>query len=103
MELTIKERIILPVILPERSDKMTQYICDDIIKKVSFRPEERKKYKIEPFPNGWKWDDAYNGLTFPVEFSESESLVLKEQSKRLDSERSITREILSLIKKVDNL
>ena len=103
MELTIRERIILTAILPERSDKMTQIICEDIIKKIAFSESEREKYKIEPFPNGWKWDDAYNGLTFSLEFSVGESLVLKEQSKSLDAERSITREMLSLIRKIDNL
>ena len=82
---------------------MTQFICEDIIKKVGFTPEERDKYKIEPFPNGWKWDDAYNEHTFPVEFSESEILVLKDQSKRLDAEKNITRDMLSLIKKIDGV
>ena len=46
MELTIRERIILTAILPERSDKMTQIISEDIIKKIIFSEEERDKYQI---------------------------------------------------------
>jgi hypothetical protein len=38
-----------------------------------------------------------------VELSEAEATVLREQSKRLDRERAVTRQILSLIRKIDEL
>ena len=103
MELTIKERILLPGILPEESDKMTQIICDEILKKVTFSVKEIEKFKIETVPAGYKWGSEFDSETFKIELSESEATVLKDQSKRLDSEKRISRQILSLIKKIDSL
>lgn len=103
LQLTIKERLLFPVLFPERADKLTQIICDDIEKKIGITAEEVEKYKIEAIPNGWKWDSAFDEETFPIELSESEATVLKDQSRRLDQERAITRQTLSLIKKVDAL
>jgi hypothetical protein len=103
LNLTIKERLLFPVLFPEKADKLTQIICDGIDKKTSITAEEVDKYKIEVIPNGWKWDGKFDEETFPIELNESEVSVLKDQSRRLDIERSITRQILSLIKKIDSL
>jgi hypothetical protein len=103
LNLTIKERLLFPVLFPEKADKLTQIICDGIEKKVGITAEEVEKYKIESIPNGWKWDGKFDEETFPVELSESEAAVLKDQSRRLDLERSITRQMLCLIKKIDAL
>jgi hypothetical protein len=103
LNLTIKERLLFPVLFPEKADKLTQIICDGIDKKTSITAEEVEKYKIEAIPNGWKWDGKFDEETFTIELNESEAAVLKDQSKRLDREQSITRQMLSLIKKVDAL
>lgn len=103
MDLTIKERLLLTGILPEESDKMTQIICEEISKKVTFSVKEIEKYKIEAIPNGYKWDSDFDNEVFNIELSESEATVLKEQSKRLDIGKKITRQLLSLIKKIDAL
>lgn len=103
MNFTIKERILLSSLFPQYSDKRTQCICEEIECKVAFSKEEIKKYEITPILNGWKWDDRFDGEIFSIEFTEIEKNILKEQSKRMDSERKITRQILSLIKKIDAL
>lgn len=101
LDLTIKERLVMLTIFPQKSDKMTLLICEDIERKVDFTDEERNKYGIKPLPSGWTWNEKYNETVFPIELSESELTVLKEQSKRLDREKQITKDMLSLIKKID--
>jgi hypothetical protein len=103
LNLTIKERLLFPALFPEKADKLTQIICDGIEKKTSITSEEVEKFKIEAIPNGWKWDGKFDEEIFPIELNESEVAVLKDQSRRLDMERNITRQILSLIKKIDAL
>jgi hypothetical protein len=101
--LIIKERLLLPSLLPQQSDKMTMIISEDIRKKVAFTDKELKKYGIEATQNGWKWNDKFDNETVPFEFTEAETAVLKGQSKRFDQEKRITRDLLSLVRKIDEM
>jgi hypothetical protein len=103
VNLTIKERILLPSLFPQRSNKLTLIVCENIEEKVVFSTEEVEKYGITAIPNGWKWDDQFDGEICSIEFSEEEISVLKDQSQRLDREKGITRPVLSLIRKIDAL
>jgi hypothetical protein len=103
LNLTIKERLILPALFPERADKLTQMICEGIERKASFSPEEIERYGITVVDNGWKWNDQYDAETCAVKVTDAEASVLKEQSKHLDREHAVTRPILSLIRKIDEM
>ncbi len=71
-----------------------------ILRKVAFSVEEIEQKRIA-IPNGWKWDDRFDAETRAVELSDAEATALKEQSRQLDRELNIPRQILVLIQKID--
>lgn len=102
MKLNIKERVSIPSLCPIRgADIITQTLVRDILKKVALTQAEMKKIKYRPSNDGLgvQWEADVLPLK-SVTFSELELGILKSQVEKLDKEKKVSQEILSLCLKV---
>ena len=103
LTLTIKERVILPGILPSQGDKLTMIMCRSIIQKAEFTPQEIKKFEMTSTGEAVTWGKSGNVASFPFDISDAESMILKDAAKELDTAKRITQHNLSLIEKIEAL
>ncbi len=103
IELNIKERVILPEILPQQGNKLQQIIVRSLLSKVEFTPEEIKTYEMVFTSKGISWNEKATSEKFSVELSEPEVSVLKEAAAALDKEARVTQHNLSLVEKIESL
>lgn len=94
--LSIKERLILPSIFPKESDIMTMTIVEDINSKIKLSQSELTDINFKTENNSYIWDKE---LEFEVTLSDAEVKVIKESLKKLDEEKKITSDVLSIYKK----
>ncbi len=98
LSLSIKERLEIGSILPERADIITQILSRDIAKRVQFTQAEAKKMGIKKTPQGGL---AWNkGSNTDIIFSEAEMTLMRTQIDRLDRENKVTSDVLSLCLKI---
>lgn len=102
MKLTIKDRILITSLLPEKSNLSDQIISKGIREKVSIEKEEAEKIKLDSIKdeNGkatpsitWNPELAED---VEIEFSDPEINLLKDSVEELNKNKQITFDILSL-------
>ncbi len=93
MKLTIKDRLTLPGLYPEKSNMVTQIIVKDIRAKVDVTQKEVVAAELKATPSGLTWNDAKAPIV-TIKFSEAELDLLNEQTKALDKENKITQDLL---------
>lgn len=103
LNLTLKERALLPDILPAAGNKLKQIIVRSLIRKIEFTPEEIEKFGMSFSQNGISWNKEAIGKIFDLELTDAEVNILKESSSELDKTNKITQHNLSLIEKIDSL
>lgn len=101
--LTIKERVILPSILPAQGDKLTMIMCRSLIQKSEFSPQEIKKFEMTATGEAVTWGKAGNEASFTFDVSDAELMILRDATKELDTSKRITQHNLSLIEKIEAL
>jgi hypothetical protein len=101
--ITIKERVILPGILPAQGDKLTMIMCRSLIQKAEFTTQEIKKFEMTATGEAVTWGKAGNEASFTIDISDAEAMILKDAAKELDSSKRITQHNLSLIEKIEAL
>jgi hypothetical protein len=95
MILSIKERIVLAGILPERTSFTKHIIAEDIRKKVIVTQEEVAEINLhdaEPGP-GVVWDKE---IEKEVEFTKLELDLINEQFRKIDVEQSATKDMIDV-------
>lgn len=103
LKLNIKERVMLPEVLPQSGNKLQQIIVRGLILKTEFKPAEIDKYGLTFSHQGVAWNDKAKSAQFEYELSEAEISILKEAAGTLDKEARVTQHNLSLIEKVEKL
>jgi hypothetical protein len=103
LELTLKERIILPGLFPPEGSKIEQIIIRSMVKEYAFSEEEKKDLGLEYHPQGVTWNPGVDDKTFSYEIDDSKEAILKQVSDMTDKAKKINQDNLSLIEKIDAL
>jgi len=101
MKLTIKERFSIIQLCPQKADILTQTIVREIIKKVELSQAEVEKINLRPRADnqpGFQWDNV-SGVK-NVTFSGIELGVLRNEIEKLDKEKNITQDLLTICLKI---
>ena len=104
IELTVKERAVLPSILPAQGDKLTQIMVRSLNEKVRFTESEIEELEMKSDASGIRWNQkkAADRL-FSFEVSDGEALIMRDASKELDNQKRVNQDNLSLVEKIDLL
>ena len=103
MKLTVKDRLNISGLYPERSNIVNQILVKDIIKKVQIDQDEMKKIQMKNIEvNGhlqtiWNKDKAKE---VNIDFTEAEIGMLKNQVTELDKKNYITQDMIDLVLKI---
>ena len=95
----ILERILLWTILPVEANFEDLICIEDIRKKINVTQEEIKKHKIRTNEKTWniQWDDKKDKWK-KVDFTESETRIIKESLKKLNDEKKLNSNMITLYK-----
>jgi len=98
--LTVKDRLAFTSILPREGDILNQVLSRDIENKVRLTQTEIKKVGLKSSPTGGvTWNPKADSGT-EIEFTFTETTLLRSQVEKLDKEKKITPDILSLCLKI---
>lgn len=98
--LTLLERVILPSILKKEADYKTLIINKDVQKKIEVTQEEVKKYEIKATEDrGLNWNQKGLAAKFEYDFTEMEKLEIKLALTKMDEEKKLTSDYVSLYDK----
>ena len=100
LKLSVLDRLLLPQLLPQSGGKIEMLLMESILEKIKFTPEEISKYGLKDDNGGITWS---NGQAVEFEFTGEQVEIMRSASKQADEQKKITRENLSLIKKIDDL
>ena len=102
MKLTIKDRIVLPEILPQQGNMIEMLVADSITKKTRFTAREVTDFKLCQKGETLTWDENVD-TDVEIDFEQSEVNLLKEQLRKLDEEKRISNRIFGLCVKIRDL
>jgi len=105
MIMTVRDRLLIGLIYPEKTNMSENAIIEDINKKVRLTQKDIDKYGIKQLGSadggGWNWDPKKDkGEDF--KFSGAEIEFLRSRVTELDNKKSITRELYPLCLKIRN-
>ena len=101
--LTLLERIIIPCILKKEADYKTLIINKDLSQKVSLTQIELKKFEVKVSEGGGlQWNAKGVDALFDIDFTDMEKLELKLALTKLDEDKKLTPEFISLYEKFVN-
>ena len=101
MKLTLKERILIQQILPQKGNMLEMLTIKSIVKKVEVTEEESKKFEITAKGNSIVWNAEGKDAKFEIEFSEGELKVLKDAVVEMNDKKEITLDNLELCGKIE--
>lgn len=99
MKLSVKERLLIPRILPRKGNLTNQTLVRDIANKLKFSKKEEKKFGIKKDKGRITWEEKKAKET-EVEFTFTEVQLLKNTIKELDKKEEVTANILDLCLKI---
>lgn len=99
--LTVKERLLISQIYPEKSSLTDQTIVRDIMRKLEITQEEQKEIEFKAMQQGFTWNQEKEKV-LPVEFTDAELNLLKTQVATLDKEQKVTQQLVELCLKIKN-
>lgn len=103
LKLTVKERVIFEEILPQQGRKIEMILCNDLLKKVEFSPEEISLYKLTDQGGGRVVWDQNKEKNKEIEITEEQASLLKKAASEIDETGKATRFNVSLLAKIDDL
>ena len=95
MKLSTKDRLIIPGLYPQQSNIIDQVLIKDIKLKVDLIQSEFKEIDFKIIGDKYTWNNK-KGKDKEVNFTEAELSLLRTQIEKMDKEKKITQEILSL-------
>jgi len=106
MKLGVKDRLMIAQLLPREGNLITQRLIRDIGQKTELSQEEMDAVKMKSLPTGGvQWDDKLEKFLGQkiIKFTDSEIGFLKDQVKKLDEQKKITRDTFLLCERIHNL
>ncbi len=100
MKITLLEKIMIGNILPAEGNIKTLIIIKDIKKKTELTQDHIAKYGIDVTKDGRvAWNEEGTKAEFDIEFTELEKGEIKAVLQKLDKEKKLTVDHLSLVEK----
>lgn len=103
LTLTIKERLMVAYLFPEKGSLMSQILAKDISEKVRIGQEERDEIEFNDDEQGRLRWDAGKAKEKPIELTGAEVSFLQRQVTRLDKDQQVTAEMVDLALKIQKL
>ena len=103
LALNMKERVVLPSILPAHGDKLTQIVVRSLIEKSEFTQAEIKKFDMVATGEAVTWNKSANAETFSIPVTDAEAQVLKDTARQIDKDKKVSQHNLSLLEKIEAL
>jgi len=106
MRLGVKDRLMIAQILPREGNLVAQRLIRDISQKTELSQGEMKQVEMGPAEGGGiKWDEKkekeFGQRT--IKFTDAEVGFLKDQVKKLDETKKVTRDTFFLCERIHNL
>jgi len=101
MKLTLKERLTIPRLFPQKGSLLIQMAIRDINEKIRIGSKESKTIDLKPDRGNLTWNPK-KAKDREIDFTDLETNFLKDQVKRLDKEEAITPDILEVCLKIKN-
>lgn len=103
MNLTIKDRILIPEILPESGDMVEMILVRSIQKKVEITAKDIDYYEIKTNESGNTQWNGSKDKGVDIEFENSEIEILKRSFQKLNDEKKINNRNFDLCLKLKEL
>lgn len=101
IKIEFKERLVFPQLFPMQGDLLSQVTVKEISEMVAVTQKEFTAVKWRAAPQGATWDvEKAKSKAKIVSFTNSAIEFLKGQVDRLDKEKKITQDLLSLCLKI---
>jgi hypothetical protein len=92
---TVKDRLVLPTIFPQKSNIVGQVIARDLAKKFEVGKEEAEKIGLKMVQGTFKWDGD-KAKKLEIELTAPEVAFLKDQIQRIDKDNEVTADTVGL-------
>lgn len=100
MKITLLEKIMLANTLPTEGNIKTMVILKDLRKKIELTQDNIKDYDIQVLPTGaLQWNKEGAEVEFDIQFTELETIEVTLAIKKLDKEKKLSIDMLSLVEK----
>ena len=99
MILTIKDRIVMPELFPERGGMLEMILVKSIADKVALTSKEITDFSIVQEGDSIKWNQSKD-TGVEIEFEKSEIELLKKQVQEMDDNKNITMRTFDLCMKI---
>jgi hypothetical protein len=103
IELSVKERLELPLILPDRGGFIQHEIAEMVKTKVRFTGEEIMEFELKDISGGQVIWTAAKAKVKPFDFTEAEINLLKKGVDQMDQNENIPAAFFSLCKRIREL
>lgn len=103
LSLTIKERVLLPGILPSSGRKIEMILVRDLLERVEFTPLEIAEFNLKDLGDGRIVWDPRKEKPLEIELTSQQVELLKKAGNALDEAGKVTTDNLSLLEKIDAL
>jgi hypothetical protein len=98
MKLTVKERILIPEILPEKSNSIILKIMRKFKEELSFDAEENRVLKFKYSGDQVTWEEVEN-IVKDIQVSDLITELLIKSLKQMDKDNELPEKYLSLFEK----
>jgi hypothetical protein len=102
MNLTIKDRLIIPLLLPKQGRLIEIQTVAGIMGMVKFIPGEINAYEIKDSPTGTTWNQD-KAQAIDVSFLPEQISVLKSSVQKIDESGQVTFDMIETILKIQSL
>ena len=99
MILTIKDRIVMPELFPERGGMLEMILVKSIADKVALTSKEITDFSIVQEGDSIKWNQSKD-TGVEIDFEKSEIELLKKQVQEMDDNKNITMRTFDLCMKI---
>lgn len=103
LSLTIKERVLLPGILPNSGRKIEMILVRDLLEKIEFTPLEIAEFNLKDLGDGRIVWDPRKEKPLEIELTSQQVELLKKAGNALDEAGKVTTDNLPVLEKIDAL
>ncbi len=103
MNLTVRDRLALTLVLPEKGRMIEMIIVDSIISMTKLSIEEISKYQVYDSLSGQTVFNESLTVDLEVDFTAEQVELLKKRFDALDEQGAITKDMVRLYQKVQSL
>lgn len=103
LSLSIKERVLLPGILPNSGRKIEMILVRDLLERVEFTPLEIAEFNLKDLGDGRIVWDPRRERALEIELTNQQIELLKKAANVLDEAGKVTTDNLPLLEKIDAL